>query len=243
VMTSWLLLLVVALGWWTWLDVGHYRWFKALSDSRARRATYLRWAADAIVVYGGAGLVTLAVLGELDTLRSMPQPFAEAAARWLPTSDGQARAALFGVACGGVVSIVLVLRSRRLPVVGDVGALIPRGAAERLAAVPLCVVAGIVEELFFRLALPLLILRVTGSMAIALCGSLCAFGLVHAYQGWKGVLITMAVGGLLASVYWSSGSLPRVMLGHALTNLLGMVVRPAVSDWLAARAGRAAAMP
>lgn len=118
-------------------------------------------------------------------------------------------------------------------IVGDVDAMIPRNRREMLFALPLCLNAGFSEELFFRLALPLLIANVTGSVGVGLVASAVIFGLIHAYQGWRGVIATTVAGFFLAFVYLKSGSLIHPMVLHALIDVLALIVRPA----LAARLG------
>jgi membrane protease YdiL (CAAX protease family) len=55
-------------------------------------------------------------------------------------------------------------------------------------------------------------------LAAAIASSL-VFGVGHAYQGARGMLLTAAVGGFLAAVYWITRSLFAGMLIHALMDL------------------------
>lgn len=95
--------------------------------------------------------------------------------------------------------------------------------------------AGFSEELLFRLALPLLLYRMTHSLEAALGIAIVCFGLAHGYQGWKGILGTMLAGALLTLYYLSHGSLVRVMLAHALIDIVALIVRPVLTNWLARR--------
>ena len=70
----------------------------------------------------------------------------------------------------------------------------PRNGAETVWTGLLSINAGIGEELFFRLALPLLIVLVTGNVIAAFAVAAIVFGLVHVYQGWVGVLATTFLG-------------------------------------------------
>src|SRR5207244_124912 len=45
------------------------------------------------------------------------------------------------------------------------------------------------------------------------------FGLGHAYQGWRGMLLTGVVGAFLAALYLVSGSLITPMIVHALMDM------------------------
>jgi membrane protease YdiL (CAAX protease family) len=131
------------------------------------------------------------------------------------------------------------LKKLRAPVVGDIEALLPRDSRETWMAVPLSLNAGVSEELFFRLALPLLVTAVTGSALIGLAAASIAFGLMHWYQGWRGVLITGLVGAFFCWVYVASGSLIRPVVLHVLVDLMALVVRPTLARHLSRRSQRA----
>jgi membrane protease YdiL (CAAX protease family) len=83
-----------------------------------------------------------------------------------------------------------------------------------------CVVAPIVEELLFRGFLFNALLRYTPVwLAVVLCGAL--FGLAHNQPGNLGALAPLAaVGMVLATIYYRSGSLVAAMLAHASFNSL-----------------------
>jgi membrane protease YdiL (CAAX protease family) len=51
-----------------------------------------------------------------------------------------------------------------------------------------------------------------------------AFGLAHAYQGLTGILTTGVLGGVLAGVYLSTGSLLLPVLLHAAIDLRFLLV-------------------
>jgi hypothetical protein len=55
-------------------------------------------------------------------------------------------------------------------------------------------------------------------LAAAIVSSLL-FGVGHAYQGVRGILLTTVVAGFLAAVYWITRSLFAGMLIHALMDL------------------------
>jgi membrane protease YdiL (CAAX protease family) len=107
--------------------------------------------------------------------------------------------------------------------------LLPNTAAERAAFVLLSLTAGVCEEVLYRgflirflhegaLALP---------VAAALAVSSVAFGLGHAYQGFKGVLTTTACGLGLGLLFLLTGSLIPAVVLHALIDLqLVYVLRP-----------------
>ena len=152
---------------------------------------------------------------------------------------------MFGMAAGltlgvGLAAFIQWRRMRHLltPVVGDIEPLMPRNGRERLLMIPLSLNAGFSEEMFFRLALPLLIAHVTGSAVVGVVAATAAFGLAHSYQGWKGVVGTGLLGGLLMLQYLAHGSLLRVMAIHAAIDLVSLILRPMIADRLAARSRR-----
>ncbi|TMJ12009.1 MAG: CPBP family intramembrane metalloprotease [Alphaproteobacteria bacterium] len=121
------------------------------------------------------------------------------------------------------------------PAQGTAEALLPRNRQEAAIALILSLNAGFSEELFFRLALPLILFQITGSLLAAFALAAIAFGLAHAYQGWKGIAGTMIVGAFITLVYLSSGSLLRVILLHAAIDVVALVVRPAITKAIARR--------
>lgn len=110
---------------------------------------------------------------------------------------------------------------------GHISALLPRDRAEVVLAAAISLAAGIGEELFFRLLLPILLAAVIGGIA-AVAIAILLFGLAHAYQGWKGVIVTTLVGALFTGMYLMSGSLAVAMLFHVFIDLMSLVVRPVI---------------
>ena len=98
--------------------------------------------------------------------------------------------------------------------------LLPRDASEMSAFVALCFTAGICEEILFRGYLVWFLIPRTG-VALALILSSLSFGLIHAYQGARGILRTGILGLTLALVYRLTGSLAAPMIAHALVDLAG----------------------
>jgi membrane protease YdiL (CAAX protease family) len=110
---------------------------------------------------------------------------------------------------------------------GHVSALLPRDRSEVLLGAAISVAAGIGEELFFRLLLPILLAAFVDGVA-AVVIAILMFGLAHAYQGWKGVTVTTLVGALFSAMYLMSGSLAAAMLFHVVIDLMSLVVRPMI---------------
>ena len=101
-----------------------------------------------------------------------------------------------------------------------------------------CIGAGVGQQLFFRLALPLLIAGATGSVIFGFAASAVIFGLIHIYQGWKGVMTTTLAGVFLTYVYLSSGSIVRAMVLHAVMDILALFVRPLIGRYLSSSGAR-----
>lgn len=227
---------LVALAWFARRDAREYAAFKALSQTSERQRRYRRWLATAFLLFGLGGLLSLALVGRLAALTEEPAafvPLSKAIAGRLPAA-GLAPDLLGGVVGGMVIgvtlSVVLLQRTGRAPLqLGDIEPLMPRNLQEGLLATLLSLNAGVTEELFFRLVLPLLIVIVTGNAVVAVLGACAAFGLVHLYQGWKGMAATGAVGLAFAGVYLWAGSLLVPMALHVLLDILALAVRPALA--------------
>jgi len=56
--------------------------------------------------------------------------------------------------------------------------------------------AGICEEMAFRGYLQRQLRALSGNVAVAVVGQGVVFGLVHAYQGWKNVVVICVLGAL-----------------------------------------------
>lgn len=100
-------------------------------------------------------------------------------------------------------------------------ALLPKGRRERIMFAGLAVTAGICEELIFRgfgLAYLRWLWPATPRWAAIIIVA-AAFGLAHLYQGIRGILLTGLVGGYLAWLVLSTGSLVPAMAIHAVLDL------------------------
>jgi membrane protease YdiL (CAAX protease family) len=107
-------------------------------------------------------------------------------------------------------------------------ALLPRSPLERRLFAVVGVTAGVCEEWLYRgffLAVVAAVAPGLPGAALVLLAAV-AFGVAHAYQGLPGVLTTGVLGGVLAAVYLSSGSLLLPVLLHALIDLRFLLVPP-----------------
>jgi membrane protease YdiL (CAAX protease family) len=93
-------------------------------------------------------------------------------------------------------------------------ALLPRTAGERRLFTVVGLTAGICEEWLYRGFFLAVVAAVAGD----------AFGLAHAYQGRAGILLTGLLGGVMAALYLSTGSLLLPVLLHAAIDLRFLLV-------------------
>ncbi|HWE44811.1 MAG TPA: type II CAAX endopeptidase family protein [Caulobacteraceae bacterium] len=230
--------IVLLLGLFTVRDRSAYKRFKALTESKDRIRHFRRWVIGAFLAFGVGGVLVLWLAGRVGDLLRMPPEFAPMAASM---SGRVTTSGLFGMAFGAsfVVGILVItsLRARRGQkpkprATGDILALMPRNGAERAWLALLSLNAGVTEEIFFRLAVPLLLYAVTGSLIGALVGGCLIFGLIHAYQGIVGIFATTILGAVFTVIYIGTGSLLIAMAVHVLIDLNTLVFLP----WLRARA-------
>lgn len=240
VMILWLAVMIGAGGWWVWQDRLAYARFQTLGDTAERQRVYLRWIVQSFAILVGASVVSLWLAGGLVPfdgfpaafeplhLGSLPSP-APRAVHFLPLLAG------LGIGVGISVAVQWWRMRKLLTHEAATDALLPRNRNEAALALLLSINAGFSEELLFRLALPLLLFQLTHAAMLSMALSILCFGLAHAYQGWKGILGTMAAGALLTLYYCTHGSLVRVMVAHALIDVIALLVRPALVDLFARR--------
>jgi len=100
-----------------------------------------------------------------------------------------------------------------------VARILPRTVMERVGFTPVAFTAGICEETLYRGFLTFAFYQVVPSTIGALALSTVCFGIGHLYQGPRGIISTMALGLVLASIYAGTGSLwPGIAL-HAFVDL------------------------
>lgn len=239
-MTPALLALALAsYGWFLKGEALRRRW-RGTPAAQSRAARYRRWIVRAGLSFGLVSLLALALLGRIDALATLPPEFAPLATAIRIALVGQATpsdpqmlaaAVAGGLAGGAVVGLAIATWRRRRGKgelrIGQLGALLPRSRGELGWGAAIAVTAGVVEELFFRLLLPLLIAGVTGSALAGFVAATLLFGLAHGYQRIWGIVATTLVGALLAGLYLHSGALWLAMLAHALLDLNSLVLRPA----------------
>jgi membrane protease YdiL (CAAX protease family) len=105
-------------------------------------------------------------------------------------------------------------------------AVLPRTAGERRLFTVVGVTAGVCEEWLYRGFFLAVVAAVAGGVTdevlVVVAG--VAFGLAHAYQGRAGIVTTGVLGGVLAALYLSTGSLLLPVLLHAAIDLRFLLV-------------------
>ncbi len=212
-------------------DRREYARFRRYRSTARRQAMMRRWLIESLVLFGGTAVVVLLLVYPVVTpLLAATQ--ALPAVGWLrdALAGGLGIGLLVGVALGLAALTFVGVRSARreggIIMLGDIAALLPRNRPELGWGAALSINAGIVEEALFRLALPALLVVVTGEPVSAFVLAAIVFGALHAYQGWIGVLATTVVGVLFTLLYVASGSIVLAMLVHALFDLRTLVVIP-----------------
>ena len=231
-----LLVLCVAVMWWfVRNDAAEYAAFKRLTTSADRQRFYRRWVVKSFLTLFGTTIVSLLILRQLQALITLPAEFIPLAARLaarMPLTQVLDKSFLIGFASAAAITGILggVLLAKKTQtshaVLGDIEPLMPRNNAETGWAALLSLNAGLSEECFFRLLLPLLLAALLHSPLLAFVIATILFGLMHFYQGVAGVLMTTLVGVVLAGLYLWTGDLWIAMAAHGGLDLFGLVVRP-----------------
>lgn len=231
-----LALLGVVLGVLVRRGTGHRRReherFKRLRSTAARQVQYRRWVFENALELGGLSIATLVGGGVV-----VPAMM-ESAQAWPPIATvreflggpwGAPVAVAVAVAVIAVLVVpVLALRHSvdEVPALGDIRALLPRTRGELPYGAGLSLVAGLTEELLFRLGLPALAFAVTENAWVAFLGAAAMFGLLHAYQGAVGVIASTLTGLVLLALFLVTGSLVLPIVLHVLFDLRTLVLIP-----------------
>lgn len=228
---------LLAIAWLIRNDGKSHARFKALAETRDRQRAVLRWARTAFLFWFAMPLAGLALLGRVQAIWTFPEEFASLA---LAEDARQGMAfALFYAGCllGGAFLGVFIRRvilerkpsaAARVP---DIVPIMPRNAAEARCVALLTLNAGIAEEIFFRLYLPLLIVLAGGGPLLAFAVAALLFGLLHRYQGWVGVIATTLLGLVFTLTYLLSFGLILPMVLHLALNATNVLLRPALRGW------------
>lgn len=102
----------------------------------------------------------------------------------------------------------------------------PQGLVEQLAFVALVITVAICEELIYRGFIQGLFQSVGGSAIAGIVGSAVFFAAAHVYQGRRGLISTLIVGLLFATVRWWTGNLVPSMCAHFVADLAAGLYAP-----------------
>jgi len=220
-------------------DGADYAAFKLLTETADRQRRYRIWILKSLVLFSGTSLVGLALLGQFRTLATLPGEFRPLFDRLQSsgTLGGQIHSGFlvgFGAALlGALIAGTLVSRfagKKRKPIaIGDIEALMPRNWAETYHTALLSLNAGLSEEIFFRLLLPLLLVILFGNAIAAFAAAALIFGAVHLYQGAIGVIATTVLGVIFTLLYLWTGNIWIAVGAHAVLDLIGLVIRPSIT--------------
>ena len=234
-----ILLCLAALWYFAHDDLAEYAAFKLLTETADRQRRYRAWVLKSFLVFSGTSMLVLLVLGRLHALLALPPEFR-------PLSD-DVRSVIAGFHIGsdfaigmiggmflvglmaGIVAMKRRANGRVARLTPDVEVLLPRNGPETAHAVLVALNAGLSEELFFRLAFPLLLTLLFGSAVVGFIAATAVFGGIHFYQGPAGILTTTMLGAVLAVLYLWTANLWIVVGAHAILDLFAFIARPAIA--------------
>jgi membrane protease YdiL (CAAX protease family) len=99
-----------------------------------------------------------------------------------------------------------------------VDSLLPQSFTEILLWIGVSLTAGICEEMVFRGYLQRQFHALSGSVAVAVLGQGLVFGLFHAYQGWRNVVVISVLGVLYGALAAWRKNLRANIVVHAWTD-------------------------
>lgn len=209
---------------------------------------------ESFLFYGGGSLLGLLLLKEIQALVEFPE-FLSGYANYLWSFHLDFQQEVTAIALlklfvvylvplhlvfTSLLNLILVFRNHKFSdrqetpgEIAEINHLIPRNRDEKLWVSLLSLNAGISEELFFRLFLPLLIYSISGSVWVALLIATLWFGLAHAYQGLGGIISTFIAGAMLCYIFLLTQSIWITIGVHVLLDLNGLIFTPGLRDYLA----------
>ncbi|HJX84953.1 MAG TPA: CPBP family intramembrane glutamic endopeptidase [Candidatus Angelobacter sp.] len=101
----------------------------------------------------------------------------------------------------------------------SVASLLPESLLEILLWIATSITAGVCEELAFRGYVQRQFHALTGNVAVAVVAQGLVFGLFHAYQGWKNVVVICVLGALYGALAAWRGNLRANIVTHAWTDV------------------------
>jgi uncharacterized protein len=112
----------------------------------------------------------------------------------------------------------------RMAALGRNVSMLPRGGIELTLWIALSVTAGICEETIFRGYLQRQFMALTMSTPVGILLSAAAFGVAHAYQGFRMVILIGLYGAMFGILAYWRGSVRPGMIAHAWQDSLNGVL-------------------
>jgi hypothetical protein len=101
----------------------------------------------------------------------------------------------------------------------SVGDLLPRSLIEILLWIAISITAGFCEELAFRGYLQRQLHALSGNIGVAVIAQALVFGLGHAYQGWKQVIVISVLGVLYGVLAAWRRNVRAAIVAHAASDV------------------------
>ncbi|MED3622949.1 MULTISPECIES: CPBP family intramembrane glutamic endopeptidase [Bacillaceae] len=133
---------------------------------------------------------------------------------------------IFGFLIGVAIFVFIlmkipVIKKRQELSLGSIDFLLPVTKLERTWSIFVAITAGVCEEIIYRG----FVMHYLSSLPIELeqiaviIISAVIFGVAHAYQGWKGIILTGLMGFVFANIYVKTGSLLFPILFHIIIDM------------------------
>ncbi len=201
--------------------------FKQFKKTAERQKSFKSWIIESFLMFGGLGVIMLIATDDKYN-ELLAQVNASAFGTIVSQNQGVIIGFIAALVFGTILGAVAQVKSSNdaMKAAGDIEAMQPTNKVELKFTTALSINAGIVEELFFRLALPALLFATTNNAIIAIAASVLIFGLVHWYQGLVGVIFTGILGAILMAMYLTTGNLLFAIVVHALIDLRSLAFVP-----------------
>lgn len=131
-----------------------------------------------------------------------------------------------GMSIGALILFVFFskkVRSKVSSVLADesIQFLIPKTLGERLLFFLVAITAGFCEEIIFRGVMVYYLSNLSFDLSMVTIGIISSvlFGIIHLYQGWKGVLQTTYLGGIFFFLFVATGNLWIPIVLHFIVDV------------------------
>jgi uncharacterized protein len=234
-------------------DSKKYNIFKSFTRSRDRQRMYKKMVLESFLIYGCISVLGLVLLNQFSALINFPNFLLEYSnyirSFKLNSAEGITAIRVLKVIMVYLIPFLLLATSflnlilvyvqhkksnQESPVVGshEINHLLPKNSKERYWISVISINAGLSEELFFRLFLPILVYIIFESPMISILLPSIWFGLVHSYQGRNGIIFTFIAGLMLFYIYLLTQNIWITILVHIFLDLNGLVITPLFKNLL-----------